>query len=173
MKYPGLVRDCRWHLPFFLVIALNVGWFAVPSVQAQAPALQLQEVSDPELAEALRAGFNLAEICTTIAAGKMIPADVRAAMLATERRRLTEIMKSFGYLNAETKLDSRADEPGGSEKTGIPAADIGTTCDEAQLTPGKVKFVSGITVAVHGDKQRSFDELREIHESDFAEQKVN
>ncbi len=76
---------------------------AVPQLE-----LQLEHMQDPALKQVLRAGFN----GTEFAIGGQTGAGASAVWLAlanTEGRRLTALMKAYGYLDAQTTVSETND----------------------------------------------------------------
>jgi hypothetical protein len=134
-QIPRLVRGGGSRVFVFLMVALLVGLFTVPVVHATVPKLQLQNVGDRRVAAALESGYNLPELMGAVSAAGKVPAREWPARIETERRRLAEIVKSFGYLDAEVRLQGEGKGSGASDKIGNWDPDEDWEPGQLQLSP--------------------------------------
>ena len=100
----GLEASSRDLLLAFRAMSV-VAFFLMPGVtpalavtDASTPQIELPEVSDHEIIEALRLGYNLPAL------SQAVPGQEWLGIVKTECRRLAGIMRSLGYLDADVNV---------------------------------------------------------------------
>lgn len=114
-----------------LVVAFFLLQDAAPVLagdDASTPRIELPEASDQEVIEALKLGYNLPAL------SQAVTKEERLRTVKTECRRLIEIMRSLGYLDAEVNVSYEVANT-------MPSAKCASTFLDRHTSWGKTKII--------------------------------